>query len=83
MRRSSSVILVAFCIISSVGRKYPTISSSASEREEKLSRREGDLSTYVSQAQDELERREQEWWAKQLGTPLQGDRSGAGQQAVA
>ena len=45
--------------------------AAAASLEEKLRRREGDLSTYVAQAQDELERREQEWWAKQLGTPLE------------
>jgi hypothetical protein len=45
--------------------------AAAAALEEKLRRREGDLTTYVAQAQDELERREQEWWGKQLGTPLE------------
>ena len=37
-------------------------------REEKLSRRQGDLGTYVAQVQTKLERGDAEWWAKQLGT---------------
>jgi hypothetical protein len=42
------------------------------EREEKLRRREGDLGAYVAQVQDDFDRRDAEWWAKQLGDkPLQ------------
>jgi hypothetical protein len=40
-------------------------------REEKLRLREGDLSTYVAQVQDDFGRRETEWWGRQLGQPLE------------
>jgi adenylate cyclase class IV len=37
------------------------------ELEAALSTRESDLSMYVSQLQDNFDRRESEWWSKQLG----------------
>lgn len=40
-------------------------------REEKLRLREGDLSTYVAQVQDDFGRRESQWWGRQLGEPLE------------
>ena len=46
--------------------------AAVAEREEKLRRREGDLGAYVAQVQDDFDRRDAEWWAKQLGDkPLQ------------
>ena len=46
--------------------------AAVAEREEKLRRREGDLGAYVAQVQDDFDRRDTEWWAKQLGDkPLQ------------
>jgi hypothetical protein len=46
--------------------------AAVADREEKLRRREGDLSNYVAQVQDDFDRRDQEWWSKQLGEkPLQ------------
>ena len=44
--------------------------AAVAEREEKLTRREGDLGSYVAQVQEEMGRRESEWWGKQLGEPL-------------
>ena len=41
--------------------------AAVAEREEKLRRREGDLGAYVAQVQDDFDRRDAEWWAKQLG----------------
>ena len=34
---------------------------------EELKNREGALGVYVSQLQDEFDRRESQWWGKQLG----------------
>ncbi len=36
--------------------------------EERLRKQEAELATYVAQAQSEIQRRESEWWQKQLGT---------------
>jgi hypothetical protein len=41
--------------------------ANVADREEKLRRREGDLSSFVAQVQDDFDRRDSEWWAKQLG----------------
>ena len=38
------------------------------ELEERLRKQEAELATYVAQAQTEIQRRESEWWQKQLGT---------------
>ena len=37
------------------------------ELEAQLSTRESDLSMYVAQLQENFDRREAEWWSKQLG----------------
>ena len=37
------------------------------ELEERLRKQEAELATYVAQAQTEIQRRESEWWQKQLG----------------
>ena len=37
------------------------------ELAEQLKNREGALSVYVAQLQDEFDRRESDWWQKQLG----------------
>jgi Skp family chaperone for outer membrane proteins len=38
------------------------------ELEERLGKQETELAAYVAQAQTELQRREAEWWRKQLGS---------------
>ena len=38
------------------------------ELEERLGKQETELAAYVAQAQTELQRRESEWWQKQLGS---------------
>jgi hypothetical protein len=37
------------------------------ELEASLSSRESDLSVYIAQLQENFDRRESEWWSKQLG----------------
>jgi hypothetical protein len=37
------------------------------ELEERLKKQETELAAYVAKAQTEIQRRESEWWQKQLG----------------
>ena len=39
------------------------------ELEQRLNRKESEVAGYVSQVQAELDRKEQDWWQKQLGKP--------------
>ena len=40
------------------------------ELEVRLGKKESDLSEYVGQLQNQMERRESDWWEKQLGQPV-------------
>ena len=42
-----------------------------SELEKRLAKKEQDLAAYVGQLQDRLDKREVDWWTKQLGHPPQ------------
>ena len=44
--------------------------SEVAELEARLAKKETDLSSYVGQIQDEMDRREAGWWEKQLGRPV-------------
>jgi hypothetical protein len=45
------------------------------EREARLAKKEEDLAAYVGQLQNEFDRRETDWWEKQLGKPLAGSKN--------
>ena len=47
--------------------KLETREKALAELEEKLGSKESQLAAYVAQAQGALQRRESEWWDKQLG----------------
>jgi hypothetical protein len=40
------------------------------ELELRLGKKESDLAQYVGQLQNEMDRRESDWWEKQLGKPV-------------
>jgi chromosome segregation ATPase len=48
--------------------KLETREQAVAELEEKLGAKEDQLATYVAQAQGALQRRESEWWNKQIGS---------------
>jgi hypothetical protein len=50
--------------------RLETREAEAAEREEKLQRREDDLGDYVGQVQSDFDRRDRDWWSKQLGEPV-------------
>jgi uncharacterized coiled-coil protein SlyX len=49
------------------GDKLDEREESLAELEERLAKQERELGAYVANAQTEIQRRESEWWQKQLG----------------
>ena len=47
--------------------------SALAELEKRLGQKEKEVAAYVGQVQEELERRESEWWQKQFGNQPQGE----------
>jgi uncharacterized coiled-coil protein SlyX len=49
------------------GDKLDEREETLAELEERLAKQERELAAYVANAQTEIQRRESEWWQKQLG----------------